>query len=165
MDKIHDREGRPATRKPTTGYHLQKKRHQLYDIQSHIQRLAAVDIPLILRTTGAEFVILALSQSIERLYPGIGAVERVLFSRPSAEDLKMQVAQRPNTVEVQERPEITAFRPRSVIRRKRADRAVTYVGVSRADRPVLAVGSPEAPGQWRRAWSIRKRDKKCGLPR
>jgi hypothetical protein len=142
--ETHDGGRRPATLEAAVGL-AQERRHDLEDVPLQIRRLAALGVPPSFRAATAKLVIVALPLPVVGLHPGVYAEEAILLSRPSAKNLQVQMAQRPDAVEIQQRPEIPAFGPRPFIRRECADRTVLEVGVSWPYPPSLGAGGPETP--------------------
>jgi hypothetical protein len=162
--ETHDGGRRPATLEAAVGL-AQEGRHDLEDVPLQIRRLAALGVPPSFRAATAKLVIVALPLPVVGLHPGVHAEESILLSRPTAKNLQVQMAQRPDAVEIQQRPEIPAFGPRPFIRREGADRTVLEVGVSWPDPPGLGAGGPETPSAGSHARPVRKSYEKCGLPR
>src|SRR6266581_8162211 len=75
------------------------------------------------------------------------------------------MAERPDAIEIQQRPEIPTFGPCPFIWGEGADRTILEVGVSGPDPPCLGGDGPEAPSAGPRPRAVRQSYKKRGFPR
>lgn len=75
------------------------------------------------------------------------------------------MAQGPDTIEVQQRPQVLTCGPGPITRRERTDRSVLEIGVPRTDPPGLVGGGPESPSSGSWAGLVGKSYEKYGLAR
>ena len=73
------------------------------------------------------------------------------------------MAERPDAVEIEQRSEVPAFGPRSLVRGKCADGAIAKVGMPRSDPVVLITCRPKAPSARPFVRLVWNSHEKCGL--